>query len=71
MPVMTMLTLKAEREPAFEDAVSVRVAHVLAPAFKLVLAGVQDTLRKVPAFVGVQAAVVIDRVSAMFPMFFM
>lgn len=45
VPVMTMLTLKVDNVPAFEAAVNFRVAQVLAPAFKLVLAGDQDMLR--------------------------
>ena len=72
VPVITMLTPKLESDPAFEEAVSVRVAHVLAPGAKLVVAGVQDTLKYDPALDGVQEPVVpIDKVSGIFPVFFM
>ena len=66
---MIMFTLKDESAPAFEAAVRVRVAEVVAPSDKLVVDGVQEMVRYELAFDGVQALVAMDKVSATFPVF--
>ena len=71
MPVITMLTLNVEGEsaPALDEAASVNVAEVDAPAAKVDDVGNQVIVRYVPASDGLQVFVVMVKFSAMFPVF--
>ncbi len=67
---MTMFTLKDERALAAELALNVRVADVTAPLARILVEGVHVIVRYEAALEGLQAEVLIDRVSATLPVFF-
>ena len=69
MPVKTILQLNVEIAPAPDDAATVKVAVVDAPAAKLDSVGDQLTVNTLPALAGLQVLAVMLKVSSTFPVF--
>ena len=71
MPVSVTSQLNVVRVPVLAAAVNVRVAWIVAPAFRTVFCRFQDSVSEEPAPLGAQLPVVMVRVSGMLPVFLM